>query len=316
MKYAKSIFVGLLGSLLVPSSFYILLLLGAFYEHKGLINLAQDASDGWRALSFLAWCFVIVPIIIACIGAISLKINSKSGLSKYDPLILPFLSGLISSLLGLILYGTYQNYSVHPSWVFEWQGFLHYTDYIEGWGLIFIVWPFFSFLGAPYFEKIPDFNRVRGLIKKLPKNVTPVIVCLFILAFLIVIYLVFSQGSVYVADAYCDNNTHFNYTIVNTGPSSLNLTYKWHLDDPKAGSPRPIWNNGWTNDYYIGNGTVTVPGKGDQKVVVPLPRDTSYPQMNLIMDIELFDGNRSVYHYREQKDLSGWDYSTLPPMPL
>jgi hypothetical protein len=31
------------------------------------------------------------------------------------------------------------------------------------------------------------------------------------------------------------------------------------------------------------------------------------------MDIELFEGNTSIYHYREQKPSNYWDYSTLPP---
>lgn len=123
--------------------------------------------------------------------------------------------------------------------------------------------------------------------------------------------------NVTIVDAYCDNNGHFNYTIANARSSDLIITYKWHLDDPKAGTPRPIWKNGWTSDYYVGNGTVKVPGNGNQTVIIPLQDDPNYPMMDLVMDVELFDGNTSIYHYREQKYngtyKGNWDYSTLPP---
>ena len=141
------------------------------------------------------------------------------------------------------------------------------------------------------------------------------IVGLLVVLLLTGAYIFFSYtNQAYIKDAYCDSNGHFNFTVVNTGPSDLNLTYKWHLDDPKANTPRPLWENGYSPDkFYIGDGKLTVPGDNSTTVVIPLPPDPSYPQNNLVMDVELFDGNTSIYHYREQKDTYGWDYSTLPP---
>jgi hypothetical protein len=147
------------------------------------------------------------------------------------------------------------------------------------------------------------------------KKLVLLIFGLLIVILLIGIYIIFSHlNQVYIKDAYCDNNGHFNFTVVNAGPSDLNLIYKWHLDDPKANSPRPIHKPGqYTQEYYTGSGDLSIPGNSNRTVVIPLIDDPNYPMMNLVMDIELFDGNTSIYHYREQKSTYDWNYSTLPP---
>lgn len=83
-----------------------------------------------------------------------------------------------------------------------------------------------------------------------------------------------------------------------------NVTYKWHLDDPSAPG----------NSTFAGNGTVTVPGRSGHNVSIAIPPD-QHDQRDYAMDVELLDGNMSVYHYTEQKSVIDWDYGTLPPRP-
>ena len=135
-----------------------------------------------------------------------------------------------------------------------------------------------------------------------------------IVAYLLFLHVYFND-QVYIKNAYCDNNTHFNFTIVNSRSSEVNLTYRWHLDDPKSNTPRPIWNNGFTNDFYNGNGSIIVPADNGRNIIISIPRDPSYPQMNLIMDVELFNNTNSIYHYRFQKYNGYWSYNSLPPKP-
>ncbi len=149
----------------------------------------------------------------------------------------------------------------------------------------------------------------------MPKKLVLLIIGLLILVLIIGIYIIVPHSDqVYIKDAYCDNNGHFNFTVANAGPSNLNLTYKWHLDDPKANSPRPVHKPGQeATEYYVGSGDLSIPGNSDRNIVISIYDDANYPMMNLVMDVELFNGNSSIYHYREQKDTYGWDYSTLPP---
>lgn len=142
------------------------------------------------------------------------------------------------------------------------------------------------------------------------------IICLLALIFFIGGCITISPNTskVTIIDAYCDNDGHFNFTVVNAQPSGLNITYKWHLDDPQADSPRPIWDHGYSaTKFYIGDGDLSIPGNSNKTVVILLPPDPSYPQNNLVMDIGLFNGNISIYHYREQKSSYYWDYRSLPP---
>jgi hypothetical protein len=123
--------------------------------------------------------------------------------------------------------------------------------------------------------KINHYNRAVGLI---------IVLILIILSTIYFYYTYFSTTipisstasiPIYVKEAYCDNNTHFNFTIVNNQFSSLELKYKWHLDDPKANMPRYIhYENGtYSIDRYIGNGNVTVLSNSSQTIVISLPRD-------------------------------------------
>jgi hypothetical protein len=166
------------------------------------------------------------------------------------------------------------------------------------------------------------------MIKPENRSKIMILIILFALVALLMVYIyyTFFTSTAYVTDAYCDNNGHFNFTIVNSNMHEMRFTYKWHLDDPKANMPRNIPDiNGFTNNYYIGSGNITVPGNESVIIEIPLIDDPNYPMMNLVMDIELFDGNKSICHYREQKydgywdytqnkKINGsWDYSTLPP---
>lgn len=124
-----------------------------------------------------------------------------------------------------------------------------------------------------------------------------------------------------IKDAFCDNDSwasYFIFTIVNAQSSDANLTYTWHLDDPKAQQPKcgQDISGAFTDYYYIGHGSIIVPGNNSTIVVVPITPDPWYPLNNLVMDVELFNGNKSICHYREQKSPYGWDYSSLPPTKI
>lgn len=141
-----------------------------------------------------------------------------------------------------------------------------------------------------------------------------ILIILFALVALSIFYVyeTFFTNSVDITDAYCDNHGRFNwtnfyFTIVNNRSSDVNLTYKWELDDPKAGKPR--------SSDLTGSGSVTVRGMSNYHVIITNLPPHNYPPDGWVMNVELFEGNKSIYHYIEQKSTYNWDYSTLPPKP-
>ena len=319
-KIVRSVLVGLLGSVLFPLSFYVLMLLGMLYEHKGLIGIAPDVSDGWGGLSYLFWTLILLPILACFIGALSLKINSNKGSVKFDFLILPLISGIIASVLGFIFYIFFSGIILpYANWDVVFHSRISILTIYLSYDLPFLLlWSVCSLGGVPIYTKLPSLSPSFGSLKKMPGKAILLISCALILALLIGVCLFTSQGSIYIKDAYCDDNGHFNFTIINGKSAVGTLAYKWHLDDPKAQQLRARQDETghFTGDYYIGNGTVTIPGNSDRTIMIPLAADPDYPQNNLVMDVELFEGNTSVCHYREQKSPYQWDYRTLPPKPL
>ena len=145
------------------------------------------------------------------------------------------------------------------------------------------------------------------------------IVGILIFGLLVCGYIIINSeaSKVTITDVYCDNNGSFVFTVVNSQLTTIDLTYKWHLDNPKANLPEvgQDTSGAYTGYNYTGNGSVNVPGNSSIVVVVPIPPDSWYSLNNLIMDVELFKDNTSIYHYREQKSPYYWDYSSLPPKP-
>lgn len=108
-------------------------------------------------------------------------------------------------------------------------------------------------------------------------------------------------------DVYCDNNGHFNFTLVNTYDESLEVVYHWTLDDPRA--DRPV---------IEGDGNATLRSNVGTRTTVDLPANFSkdYDHRFYVMCIYVrweFDGLGLAVDHREQKSPYDWDYSTLPP---
>lgn len=83
----------------------------------------------------------------------------------------------------------------------------------------------------------------------------------------------------------------------------VNLIYKWHLDDPKAGSP-----------VYSGKGEIILTKKGITDIVESFSPTNDYDQRFFIMNIEIFKDGSKVGHYSKQKSPNDWNYTALPPV--
>lgn len=128
---------------------------------------------------------------------------------------------------------------------------------------------------------------------------------IFILGIVIISFLLLTWYILFpvsVRDAYLDNQGHFYFTLINNRYEALDLTYKWHLDDPKAGKP-----------VYRGKGEIKLPARSGFKVMETFIPINDYDQRFFIMNIEVFKGNTTVGSYNEQKSPYDWDYSTPPP---
>ncbi len=117
-------------------------------------------------------------------------------------------------------------------------------------------------------------------------------------------YLLNPPVSIAIRDAYIDNQGQFVFTLQNDGPSDIAVTYKWHLDDPKANRP-----------VYSGDGSITIPASSSVRVVEVFPPKSEYDCRFLVMNVEVFKDNIKIALYREQKSPYDWDYSVLPPKP-
>ena len=109
--------------------------------------------------------------------------------------------------------------------------------------------------------------------------------------------------SIEVKDAYIDNEERFIFKLQNKGDSEIEVSYRWHLDDPKANKP-----------IYAGKGSVKIPA-GDYVEVVEnfTPPASGYDCRFLIMNVDVFCNGMRIATYTKQKSPYDWNYSVLPP---
>lgn len=108
-------------------------------------------------------------------------------------------------------------------------------------------------------------------------------------------------------DVYCDNEGHFNFTLLNTHEESLDTLYHWALNDPEADMP-----------VIEGDGNITLPVSIAQRIMIDLSSNLTegYDHRFFVMHIWVMwaqDGQMFGVDYRGQKSPYDWDYSTLPP---
>jgi len=116
-----------------------------------------------------------------------------------------------------------------------------------------------------------------------------------------------------IIDAYCDNQGHFNFTLINRLDEEIIIEYSWTLNDPRADHP-----------ILLGNGKVTLVANEEKDIVTELNESLcideehiefykEYDSRFYIMYIEIEHQDEIVYQYNQQKSTYDWDYSLLPP---
>ncbi len=108
---------GVIGGVSIPLSYIILFWLTALiYANKNLIGLTPEnsISDGVQMFLIFIWILVIIPFILAVIGALSLKISNRSYLGKNERYVIPMASGIISIITGIILFSLFSSLTPPP----------------------------------------------------------------------------------------------------------------------------------------------------------------------------------------------------------
>lgn len=90
---------------------------------------------------------------------------------------------------------------------------------------------------------------------------------------------------------------------MNNRNEAADLSYKWHLDDPKAKLP-----------VYSGTGKIRLDGKTSYDVVEQFIPRNDYDQRFYIMNVEIFKDGSRVASYTKQKSPYDWNYTVLPPV--
>lgn len=91
--------------------------------------------------------------------------------------------------------------------------------------------------------------------------------------------------------------SNVSFTIVNNMFYEKQLTYKWELDDAKAGQP--------SSNEFTGSGSITLPARSSCRIIsfAPPPRYITnsgevhyFEGEGTYLDIKIFDGDRCIFH--------------------
>lgn len=108
---------GVIGGISIPLSGTVLYWLTAIiYANKNLIGLAPEnsVSDGMQMFLLFIWILVIIPLILAVIGALSLIISNRNYLGKIERYMIPMAAGIISIMIGIMLFSLLSSLTPPP----------------------------------------------------------------------------------------------------------------------------------------------------------------------------------------------------------
>lgn len=100
-KLLSTVISGIIGGILIPLTYLVLLWLAdTIYPPNPIVA----GNDGIEFSIFFIWVLIIIPIILACTGALSLIMGYRYQLNRRDHVILPEISGIVAITLGTILF--------------------------------------------------------------------------------------------------------------------------------------------------------------------------------------------------------------------
>ena len=115
------------------------------------------------------------------------------------------------------------------------------------------------------------------------------------------------NGDIEISQAYCNyGNTQsfpFRFTLKNITGADLDLEYKWSLHDPMS-------------DYlvYKGQGGLSLSALSDREIEINVPKKYYTDPRIYVMRVNVYNGETELALHNQQKTISNWDYSVLPPV--
>ncbi len=145
-KLLSPIISGIIGGVLIPSTYLVLLW---FANTNNPPNPNIVGNDGTQFSIFFIWVLIIIPIILACTGALSLIIGYRYQLNRRDHIILPEISGIVAIALGTILFLITTTSTVSLDSVTLWIRNINFETLIPGASIIayLLIWAQCSLLG-------------------------------------------------------------------------------------------------------------------------------------------------------------------------
>jgi hypothetical protein len=116
-KLLSPVISGIIGGILIPVVYRFLLW---FADMIYPPNLIVAGNDGIQFSIFFIWVLIIIPIILACTGTLSLIIGSRYQLNRLDHIILPEISGIVAIALAVVLFLSITPAAISLDWVAVW----------------------------------------------------------------------------------------------------------------------------------------------------------------------------------------------------
>ncbi len=152
-KLLSPIISGIIGGILIPAT-YLILLWSANTIYPPDPNIV--GNDGTEFSIFFIWALIIIPIILACTGALSLIIGYRYQLNRLDHIILPEISGIVAIVLGAILFLSTRISTISSDSIALWIGNINFQALMAGASIMvfLLVWAQCSLLGLIIYRLI------------------------------------------------------------------------------------------------------------------------------------------------------------------
>ncbi len=123
-----------------------------------------------------------------------------------------------------------------------------------------------------------------------------------------------------IIDAFCEYDEessyfYFHFTLQNSGDESIEVSYNWTLNDPKADFPG---SQEGLNDplarIYQGQGSVSLAASGTSDFKIKIEETREYDPRFYVMYVSVYREGLLAGYYREQKSTYDWEYGVTPPV--